>query len=449
MWIYPTRGRPQACAALLQSMARHAMFGPGILMLSAADPCLTEYQAIELPARWTSAVVYSDGVDTADKLRTAFGLFGGEPWYGWIADDNTVETTGFEQRLVNAAGAWGMASGNDHWQADPDPSRSRCHGATVIGGDLLRALGWIVPPGVEHCCIDDAWEHVGRELGAWRILMDVSTPHRWAADDPVTAAGGATLDAGRAAFARWLATAAEEDIARARLAHWETIGLSIDRARQRSVLLAFPVYDRPHHRHECAAMSTVALLTRLGIRHGFVHVQGQPTHTARNLLAKAFRDSDFTDMLFIDADMAWRPWDVVRLLAQRHPLIGGVGRKRNDRPDTDGRAWCFTALDHRPARDAAGCFEVRHIGTGFLLINRLVFDAIEQHGTPDRVGDADGVPYVRFFAWSCRDGAEIGEDYGFCDAYRGIGGRVMADPSIELSHFGATEHRARLITVLT
>lgn len=460
MWILPSRGRPNACRALLAAMVARGMVGPGVLVCDADDPELAGYKFnnIPLPSGWTFLELSPHEPGIAAALREVFALHPDEPWYGLIADDNTVETDGFEVRLVTAAGAWGIASANDGWQARADVQVGRMHGAQVIGGDLMRELGYWAPEGFRHLYLDDVWETIGRELGNWRTLMDVHTPHQHPMKtgqpmDATHAAANADMTVVHDAtcFRRWLADEAPADIERARFAMWGAQGLSLDRARQRSVMLAFPVYERPHHQHEASAMQTVGLLTRLGIHHGFCHVHAQPVHTARNLLAKAFLDSDFTDLLFIDADMAWRPWDVVRLLAQPHPFIGGVGRKRNDLPDTDPRAWCMSPIADAGGlaqHDAAGAFEVRHVGTGFQLINRLVFDAIERHGEPDRVTDADGAAYTRFFRWGFEGGAEVGEDYGFCHAYRSIGGKVMADPSIELSHFGTREHRARLLTIL-
>lgn len=234
----------------------------------------------------------------------------------------------------------------------------------------------------------------------------------------------------------------------ATVADWDGRGLSLDHARRRSVMLGFPVYDKPHPQHEAAAMGTVALLSRLGIHHGWCHIAGQPIHTARNLLVGAFLESDFTDLMFIDADMSWSPLDIVRLLAQPHPFIGGVGRKRNDTPDTDLRAWCFQPLDDQPAHDPSGAFAVAMIGTGFLLLNRKVFRTLEAHGGVERVTQTDGLPYPRFFRWRFRDGYELSEDYGFCEDYRAAGGTVMVDPTIELSHFGHQNHKARLHSLL-
>lgn len=459
MWLLPSRGRPAACQALLDSMVAHGMTALGVLLLTETDSCRAEYEAIALPEGWFRVYVDHPGVDTAKKLRVAFGDYPASPWYGWIADDVSVETHGFEQRLVAAAGAWGIAGANDLWLVREDVQKTRIlSGACVFGGDLVRSIGYLVPDGLIHLYMDDVWETIARDLGNWRALMDVITPNNHpmktgAAMDATTGAANApeVYKADAKTFKRWKATEAPGDITRARWASWEAQGLSLERARKRTVMLAFPVYDRPHMQHEAAAMETVGLLSELQISHGFAHIQGQPIHTARNMLVKAFLDGGFTDILFIDADMAWRPYDVVRLLAQKHPFIGGVGRKRNDTPITDARAWCFSPIvdaDCNAAHDAAGAIEVNHVGTGFLLVNRLVFEALEQYGKPPKVNDADGIAYTQFFRWGLGNGCEFGEDYQFCRDYRAIGGKVMVDPSIELSHFGTSDHKAKLSSIL-
>lgn len=420
---------------------------PGVVWCNADDETLPAYRALNLPAGWRLAVIPPGSTGVGDVLRAAFAEHCGDPWFGLIPDDTGLGTAGFERRLIDAAGAWGIASSNDGVQAREDVSAGRMTGAIVFGGELLRALGYLLPAGLHHLYGDDVWETVGRQLGCWRTCMDIEARHDQAQD--ATHAGAntpATYAADGACFRAWRAGPADEDILRARLAHWEAQGLSLDRARARSVMLAFPVYDKPHHQHEAAAMATAALLTQLGIRFGFAHAHQQPTHSARNMLAAAFLATDLTDILMIDSDICWEPWDVVRLLAQPHPYIGGIGLKRSPYPLTDLRAWCFGALDHEPAHDSSGAFEVKYLGTGFLLLNRLVFEAIERHGNPERTRDADGVGHTRFFHWGFEDGAELAEDYAMSRAYRAIGGKVMADPSIRLTHFGAArEHKGRLL----
>lgn len=455
MWCFPSKGRPSACASVLAQMTARGASGPGVLVLSADDDCLPAYRDIALPPGWSTQIVENDGGGCAEKVRQFYAANPDQPWYGWMADDYEIQADGFEARLIAAAGPWGIASADDGWQAREDIEIGRMHGVSVFGGALLQVIGYWAPAGFRHCYVDNVLETIGRELGCWRTLMDVKTPHLHPAktggqgDAAWRSANSAEAMADDAAvFRRWAADRAESDIERARLAMWSEQGLSLDHARSRSVMLAFPVYDRPHHQHEAAAMETVGLLSRLGIRHGFCHVPGQPIHTARNLLVRSFLTTSMTDILFVDADMAWRPWDVVRLLAQRHAVIAGVGRKKFPAEMRDPGSWCFGPIGDLWEHDAAGAFEVAHVGTGFMLINRAVFAEIERRGV-DRVTDADGVPYARFFSWGFADGREISEDYAFCHAWRAAGGRVVVDPSIKLTHYGTSEHRGRLADILT
>lgn len=444
MWIYPTRGRPAACEALLASMVAHGMQAPGLLMLSANDPHRAEYEALTLPASWERCIVQMDGVDTAEKMRLAFGCRPNEPWYGWIADDNTIRTDGFERRLVAAAGSWGMASANDLWQSNADPDKSRCHGATVFGGALLRALGWIVPPGFEHAYIDDVWEKVGRDLGVWRILMDVVTPHHWHDKDPVTAQAFTTIKDGRGVLAKWL-EAADAEIHRVRMQMWEARGLSVDAAKGRSVLIGTPCYRDCSPGYTAAIIETVTLLMTLGIRCEVRMPVGVTVHQARNAIANAFLETNHTDLLFIDADMSWDAWDVVKLLASDKELIGGVGRKKSHKPDNDLDVWCFAGIEGSEdsvQMDAAGNLMVASVGTGFLKIRRNVFEELmAAHPEWRRRSNVTDNPdaqrwYWRFFAWGDTGLDEIGEDYEFCRRWRDLGGSVWVDPSIRLKHFG-------------
>lgn len=177
MWILPSRGRPEACRALLAAMVARGMRSGGVIGVNADDAALTEYEELPLPAGWRVMRVFAGVVGMAEACRQAFREEPDAPWYGIITDDHGVETDGFELALMQAAGAWGFSSGNDLWHSHADPAVSRMQGAMVIGGDLVRALGYIVPEGFGHLYIDDVWEAIGRQIGNWRVVMGVITAH--------------------------------------------------------------------------------------------------------------------------------------------------------------------------------------------------------------------------------------------------------------------------------
>ena len=95
--------------------------------------------------------------------------------------------------------------------------------------------------------------------------------------------------------------------------------------------------------------------------------------------------------------------------------------------------------------DETGCIEVRHGGTGFMLIKRGVFEHLIPHVPTYRTSslkDPETGEYAKpltheFFATSIDDsGALLSEDYHFCELWRKHGGKIHAHPFIKLHHVG-------------
>jgi hypothetical protein len=220
------------------------------------------------------------------------------------------------------------------------------------------------------------------------------------------------------------------------------------RARRRSVMICTPIARNPAWEYTASLAATLLFLNEQGIGVSFHFVVGSAiVHRARNELVAHFLASSFTDLLFIDDDMQFSPLSVMRLLGSDKPLIGGVGRQRNSKPNTDPSVWCWRPLRDAagaPIRDEMGAVEVRGFGAAFMLISRQVFLRLaEAHPEWKRAGNADWPPEVRagyFEFFTQTEGDEFGElseDYGFCHRWRQLGERVWADPTIRLGHVGA------------
>jgi len=385
MWVLPSKSRPDAALDTIDRMVKCGSRAPGQLCVDSVDPMYSRYKDAEadglIPANWSLMVNHGDSKGAAESYRMMTDRFPGLPWYGWISDDIKPETFGFEQRLIEAAGPWGIASAHDRATCNGGAVYGRMHGAAVFGGECVRKLGYWVPEGFEHLYVDDVHEYIGRALGNWVILTDVFTPHEHPyysglEGDYVcqSANGKAKGERDCKRFKDWVTKDAPGDVLSVRMAMWDYWGLSLDKARSRSVLFGFPVYDKPHAKHMTAAMDTTALLTQLGIKCGHVQVCGVPIHNARNTIADKFIGSDFTDLLMIDADMSWKPWDVVKFLACDHEIVAGIGRRRNESPDTDPKVWCI-GLDASSGVqvDKAGMFKADHVGTGFIRFRQEAF----------------------------------------------------------------------------
>ena len=233
------------------------------------------------------------------------------------------------------------------------------------------------------------------------------------------------------------------------------IAARLDRARQRSVLICTPIARHPAWQYTASLASTLLFLGEQGIRCSFQFVVGSSVISkARNELCAHFLMSDFTDLLFIDDDMQWSPNSVLRLIASDKPLIGGVGRMRVQKPNSDPAVWCWRPW-HGPdgglRQDEMGAIECLGFGAAFMLINRCVLHELaaahpewKRPGAkdwPDRLRDH----YFQFFRqdYEGRE-TEASEDYVFCDRWRDHGGKIFVDPTIRLGHVGFWNYQGSL-----
>jgi hypothetical protein len=191
-----------------------------------------------------------------------------------------------------------------------------------------------------------------------------------------------------------------------------------------------------------------AFLAVNGVPHAAVLFEDSLVDRGRDRAAAACLESDWTHLLFIDADIEFKPTDVVRLLAADKDLVVGAYRKKNERNEfaisflPDARE----ALEQCPE---TGCVKIARAGTGFMMIKREVFERIgeampELHYT-DNSHRTGPKPMVAYFEHVIRDGLRWSEDYTFCERWRAIGGDIWLDPMITLGHWGPHPWRGSIL----
>lgn len=160
----------------------------------------------------------------------------------------------------------------------------------------------------------------------------------------------------------------------------------------------------------------------------------------RNIIADQFLESDADHLLMIDADMAFNPSDILRLLAwnQTKPIVAGIGAAR--KPEKV----FFSMLDQDEngalTLDRMGCVRAKRVGTGFIMIRRDVFECLRQEHPEWKYKDVNaGKDLQAFFDFQCTPEGYIGEDYTFCDRARAHGFSIWIDPTIKLGHMGMHE----------
>jgi len=218
--------------------------------------------------------------------------------------------------------------------------------------------------------------------------------------------------------------------------------LSIEHLRRRSIKIAVPCYRDVSPWHLLSMVHMTAVLNALGVGYGLYTVQGMPVCDARNALANRLFESPHTDILFIDADMSWQPWDAIRLIASGLQLVAAVGKKKSAAPDSDLSTWCArpSVVDGRVAITDAGFVEVEYVGTGMMLINESVLRKMAA-AHPEWRRDTLGGQHEEFFEFFATDLSpdgthRLGEDISFCKRWQALGGKVFVDPMAKLGHHG-------------
>lgn len=163
---------------------------------------------------------------------------------------------------------------------------------------------------------------------------------------------------------------------------------------------------------------------------------------ARNTVTDRFLDSDVGEwLLWVDADMAWTPDAITRLLEVAHPT---------DRPIVGGL--CFGMLHERSwptiyqwaelpeglttvrvsQYPADSLVQVAATGAAFLLIHRTVLERMRARGF------SRAFP---FFQESEHLGKPVGEDLTFCIRAAQIGIPVHVHTGVRIGH-----HKSHLLT---
>jgi len=195
---------------------------------------------------------------------------------------------------------------------------------------------------------------------------------------------------------------------------------------------------------------------------------------ARNASAAACLHYDCDYLLFIDADIAFDPSDVFKLLEHNKDVVCGVYPKKyysaskvkylanNHKEVFETDKWKSSSVDFATEMDEAflqkvaqkqKLIEVNYAATGFMLIRKTVFEQIIRE-KPDihYKNDVDGYSafnnndfYDFFPAQVNRSSKKYeSEDYGFCNLWRSLGGKIYVDPTINLHHVGTCSYNGNL-----
>tara|TARA_Y100000310_G_scaffold245338_1_gene250302 strand:- start:4463 stop:5686 length:1224 start_codon:yes stop_codon:yes gene_type:complete len=152
---------------------------------------------------------------------------------------------------------------------------------------------------------------------------------------------------------------------------------------------------------------------------------------ARNRLVRDFLESDCTDLVFLDVDMRWEPKDLVKLLSYDRDVVGASYPLKQLEDKFPAQL-----IEGELRADADGLMEVNGLPTGFLRIQRNVFEKLAAKATHFMPKSDNRSPLPLIFERTVENKMRIGGDYAFCLKWKETGGKVYMDPEINLEHMG-------------
>ena len=227
-----------------------------------------------------------------------------------------------------------------------------------------------------------------------------------------------------------------------------------------SVMIATPMYGGMCTGvYVQGVLRTVNKLRELKAPVFWAHIMNESLITrARNELVHWFLENKYDYLMFVDADIGFDETAVLQLLAADKDVVCGLypkkeidwkqvskaAREGKDNLQDYGGSFVFNMIGNDDAEtDETGCIEVRHGGTGFMLIKREVFETMKSH-VKSYINDVIDLGknlnqdriYEFFPVFIDEQERLLSEDYAFCRKARDIGYKVYAAPWVQLGHFG-------------
>ena len=251
------------------------------------------------------------------------------------------------------------------------------------------------------------------------------------------------------------------------------VQLSVDEIRKNRFFIATPCYggqlNEPYFR------SVIKMMTffnghQIPLAFGTIANESLVTR-ARNVLVAYFLASDYTHLMFIDADIEFQTEDILKLYAHKKDVVVGAypkkgvawdkiranltdpANKSKELSDRDMASFGsdyainfkFVDKETKTIGVENGLIKLHDAGTGFMMISReAILKMIKaypelKYNNDVNIANADLKDHFYALFDTMIDPIDrryLSEDYTFCRRWQEIGGDVWLDPSISLNHYG-------------
>ena len=255
------------------------------------------------------------------------------------------------------------------------------------------------------------------------------------------------------------------------------VKIGIEELRKKKIMVCTPMYGgmcSGMYAKACCDLATLSTKYQMDLKYFYLFNESLIPR-ARNYLVDEFMRSEYTHLMFIDADIHFDPNDVLALAALDKDIIGGPYPKKciawekvrnavdTGLADEDPNIleqytgdYVFNPVENTHQIKVSEPVEVLEIGTGFMMITRKVFDDFREafpqftyrpdhnrseHFAGDRMIHAyfDTVIDSKAYLGDISDNSEryLSEDYFFCQFVRRLGYQIFLCPWMKLGHMGS------------
>ena len=212
-----------------------------------------------------------------------------------------------------------------------------------------------------------------------------------------------------------------------------------------SICIAMPCYDSVKINTMLSIFQLIQLLGKGGVEVGINTMKSPLIHQARNYLTAVFLTTEYSHLLFIDADVEFEPTAVLHMMMAKKDIICTPYRAKN--PDLNNHTYTVKFPDPKVIPILpGGLVEIEAGPTGLMLIDRKVFEKIIKNRPDLKIKNRvnPGIKedekshsfYHLFFDFAFEDGYTMGEDLSFCKLARKEGFKLYANIDSMTAHRG-------------
>lgn len=179
--LIPSLNRASRVETFLKSYKEAESSIPVLVIVDKNDPGLDDYFKVDF--RKDISFIMTQGVSMGDKLRETWSIYKDLDHVMLCNDDHKIiGPKEWDKRLISKLNGENFVSTSDGWKTDG--KKTLPAGMTSWSGSLIRAVGYIFPPELNHMFIDNIWMDLGLETGCWDLDLDTIISHEHATRSP-------------------------------------------------------------------------------------------------------------------------------------------------------------------------------------------------------------------------------------------------------------------------